>query len=361
MLFPRFAAIATAAIGLAGVARAAPVTAASLAVRATVCATPSGDAGTYSQPCDTYAQTINCPNGIRRKTVGGGGGGGVVLLVHGTGSTGPETWDNGPYIKLLPSAGPGFDVCEITLPGRSLGDVQTTSEYIAFAIQHLTAQSQTGKIGIVSHSQGGLNVQWALDFWPSSRSLVSAFVALAGDFHGTGEGPPACLVLDATTGGCDPSVIQQSVGSNFLNALNSRGGVALVPTTSVYTIFDDIIQPELIPATSLLSGATNVRLQDYCGPAYLVDHFVIPFSSFAYAVAVDALTRQATAQPASIPKNSCAWLLDDVLLNNFQRGPTILREAVADATAVITGPKVLKEPPLKPYVCARGDVTTGCT
>lgn len=196
-------------------------------------------------------------------------------------------------------------------------------------------------------------MQWALDFWPSYRPLVSAFVALAGDFHGTGEGPPACLVLDATTGGCDPcesfcllrtlprltsprpaAVIQQSVGSNFLKALSSRGGVALVPTTSVYTIFDDIIQPELINATSLLSGATNVRLQDYCGPAYLVDHFVIPFSSFAYAVAVDALTRQSTAQPASILKTSCAWLLDDVLLNNFERGPTILREAVADATCV---------------------------
>ncbi|BGP11008.1 hypothetical protein JCM10049v2_006902 [Rhodotorula toruloides] len=354
MLFPRFAVIAATAIGFAGSAKAAPVTAASLAVRATLCASPSGDAGTYSQPCDTYAQTINCPNGIRNATAG------VVLLVHGTGSTGPETWDNGPYIQLLPNAGPGFDVCKITLPGRSLGDVQTTSEYVAFAIQQLAAQSQTGKVGIVSHSQGGLNVQWALDFWPSYRPLVSAFVALAGDFHGTGEGPPACLVLDATTGGCDPSVIQQSVGSNFLNALNSRGGVALVPTTSIYTIFDDVIQPELIPATTLLSGATNVRLQDYCGPGYLVDHFVIPFASFAYAVAVDALTRQSTAQPDSVPKTSCAWLLDDVLLNNFRRGPTILREAVTDASAVITGPKVLEEPPLKPYVCARGDATTGC-
>ncbi|BGP34990.1 hypothetical protein JCM10296v2_006814 [Rhodotorula toruloides] len=286
-----------------------PVTAASLATRATLCANPSGDSGTYSQPCDTYAQTINCPNDIRRKTVGGGGGGDVVLLVHGTGSTGPETWDNGPYIKLLPKAGPGFDVCEITVPGRSLGDIQTTSEYVAFAIQQLAAQSQTGKVGIVSHSQGGLNVQWALDFWLSYRSLVSAFVALAGDFHGTGEGPPAGLVLDATTGGCDPSYSKARQTSDFkINADR--------PTSS--TTF------------------------------------------FAYAVAVDALTRQSTAQPASIPKNSCAWLLDDVLLNNFQRGPTILREAVADATAVITGPKVLKEPPLKPYVCARGDATTGC-
>ncbi|GEM10681.1 lipase B [Rhodotorula toruloides] len=354
MLFRRSAALAGALLGFPG----QPITAASLAVRATLCASPSGDAGTYSQSCDTYAHTINCPNGLQKNA------GGVVLLVHGTGSTGSETWDNGPYIQLLPNAGPGFDVCKITLPGRSLGDVQTTSEYVAFAIQNLAAHSQTGMVGIVSHSQGGLNVQWALDFWPSYRSLVSAFVALAGDFHGTGEGPPACLVLDVTTGGCDPcasTVIQQSVGSNFLKALNSRGGVALVPTTSIYTIFDDVIQPELIPTTSLLPGAMNVLLQDYCGPGYIVDHFVIPFASFAYAVAVDALTRQSTAQPASVPKTSCAWLLDDVLLNNFQRGPTILREVVNDATAVITDPKTLKEPPLKSYVCARGDLTTGCT
>lgn len=28
------------------------------------------------------------------------------------------------------------------------------------------------------------NAQWALDFWPAYRPLVSAFVGIAPDFHG---------------------------------------------------------------------------------------------------------------------------------------------------------------------------------
>ena len=62
-------------------------------------------------------------------------------------------------------------------------------------------------------------------------------------------------------GGCEPSVIQQSVGSDYLRASNRKGGYALVPTTSVYTITDDVIQPELINPTSDLAGASVITTQ----------------------------------------------------------------------------------------------------
>lgn len=48
---------------------------------------------------------ITCPTGFT------GAKNGVVFLVHGTGSTGSESWANGPYVKFLPSY--GFDVCWI--------------------------------------------------------------------------------------------------------------------------------------------------------------------------------------------------------------------------------------------------------
>jgi hypothetical protein len=70
-----------------------------------------------------------------------------------------------------------------------------------------------------------------------------------------------CTGQDLLQGGCEPSVIQQSVGSNYLQAQNRAGGSALVPTTSIYTIFDDIIQPEIINPTSELPGALNLRIQ----------------------------------------------------------------------------------------------------
>ncbi len=69
----------------------------SLHSRAT-CTSQSGDAP-YSASCDTYASAVTCPQGIKGKA------GGIVLLVHGTGSTGPESWDSGPYTQILPNKG----------------------------------------------------------------------------------------------------------------------------------------------------------------------------------------------------------------------------------------------------------------
>ena len=121
--------------------------------------------------------------------------------------------------------------------------------------------SATKNIFIIGHSQGNINIQWALAFWPSVRKHVTGFISLAGDFHGTAEGPLLCTTQNILQGGCSPSVFQQSVGSHYLAAQNAIGGSALVPTTSIYTIFDDIIQPEIINPTSELPGAVNLRIQ----------------------------------------------------------------------------------------------------
>ncbi|GAA6009593.1 hypothetical protein JCM10207_004117 [Rhodosporidiobolus poonsookiae] len=332
--------------GLIGLAAAAPAT--SLEARAN-CPTTLGNAGIFSSPCSTYVSALTCPNGIQGKKNG------AVLLVHGTGSTGAETWGDGPYLKLLPDE--DFDVCYVDLPNRSIGDIQTSSEYVAHLIPYLAARSVTGKVGLVTHSQGGLNAQWALDFWPQGRMLVSSFVAIAPPFHGTYLANPTCLVLGLVTGGCNPSVIQQSVGSNFLKALNARGGNAFVPTTSIFTAYDDIVRPQLIDSTSKLGGSKNIKVQDFCGAAYLNEHFGIPFAAYPYYLALDALKNKATADTSRVLKTSCAWVLDDYLLADFERGPAILSEIVHDALAVVTGEKSKSEPALKSYVCKRGDVS----
>jgi hypothetical protein len=46
-----------------------------------------------------------------------------------------------------------------------------------------------------------------------------------------------------------------------------------VPTVSIYTIQDDIVQPEIINPTSVLPGASSVSVQQLCGLTYLADHF----------------------------------------------------------------------------------------
>ncbi|GAA5937201.1 hypothetical protein JCM1841_002324 [Sporobolomyces salmonicolor] len=343
--------------GLATLGSTAPLdfTRAAIEARDSLCRPASKqNSGEYSLPCSTYSSALTCPNGLQKKA------GGTVLLVHGTGSTGAETWANGPYMELLPSAGPGYDVCYVNLPERALGDAQTSAEYVSYLTVALSSESATGKVSLISHSQGGLNVQWSLDFWPANRQLVKAFFAIAPDFHGTGEGPLACAALDLTEGGCNPSVLQQTVGSHFLDAINSQGGVALVGTTVAYTKEDDIIQPEILPVTSRLSGASVFAVQDLCGPLYIADHFTMTVSSAAYYLGLDALENGGTASSSHFNQASCAWTLDDVLLNNFNRLPAILSQAFHDALAVITYPKVKSEPLLRQYVCERGNAASYC-
>jgi hypothetical protein len=63
-----------------------------------------------------------------------------------------------------------------------------TAEYIAYNIKSLAQQSSTGKVFLIGHSQGNINIQWALAFWPSVRQYVEGFSSLAGDFHGESRG-----------------------------------------------------------------------------------------------------------------------------------------------------------------------------
>ncbi|KAF8313460.1 alpha/beta-hydrolase [Clavulina sp. PMI_390] len=317
----------------------------------------TGDAP-FSVDSTTLASSITCPRGIQ------GAAGGVVLLVHGTGLTGNESWAKGPYNLYLPYASPGFDVCWIDLPQMALGDAQVSAEYIAYNIPVLAAQSKTGKVAAIAHSQGaGLNVQWALDFWPSTRAYVSDYIALAPDFHGTIEGPFSCVSEDLLAGGCHYSVLQQTVGSKYLNAQNMRGGSALVATSSLFTRYDDVIQNELGPnATSILPGASNIALQDtdICGPTHLVDHFFMLIDPAAYALAYDALTHDGPASPARFDNKYC---------NSFANG-TLFGEALAQTIEDVAlgsvrlftpidsvGPRSLVEPPLKAYVCEQGQAT----
>ncbi|GAA5920267.1 hypothetical protein JCM5296_004595 [Sporobolomyces johnsonii] len=147
----RSAAFALAGLATLGAAAPLDFTRAAIETRDSFCSpTSKQNTGDFSLPCSTYLAALTCPNGIQKNA------GGVVLLVHGTGSTGAETWPNGPYMELLPSAGSGYDVCYVNLPERALGDAQTSAEYVAYLTSALSSESATGKVSLISHSQGGL-------------------------------------------------------------------------------------------------------------------------------------------------------------------------------------------------------------
>ncbi|KZP01382.1 alpha/beta-hydrolase [Calocera viscosa TUFC12733] len=302
----------------------------------------------------TMAAALTCPNGIQGKR------GGIVLLVHGTGSTGEESWAQSPYNELLPNdpLGAGYDICWVDLPQRALGDVQTSAEYVAYNIKALAPQSSTGKVAVLAHSQGaGLNVQWALDFWPTARAVTSMYIALAGDFHGTELGNDDCTPTQLANEGCVIAVVQQSVGSNYINAQNVRGGSALVPTSSIYTLYDDFVFPETAgSAVSVLSGASNIYLQqnNICGSGHQANHWAMITDTAAYGLALDALTHGGTASASRFQSIYCNEYASNHNLNLSQTSVTA-EEACLDS--LVTGPVTYSEPLLRSFVCQQGQST----
>ncbi|KAK4052967.1 hypothetical protein OIO90_004091 [Microbotryomycetes sp. JL221] len=315
----------------------------------------------YSVPQSTVQKAITCPNGIKKQR------GGIILLVHGTGSKGSESWGSGPYIKVLPTQGKKYDVCWIDLPQRSLVDAQISAEYVARAVSILAPQSSTGKVSIIGHSQGaGVNPQWAITFWPSIRSLISQYIALAPDFKGTTQG---LLLCNPVAGGalptCNPSLWQQTAGSKYLAAQNSpksgSGRTALLPTSSIYTLTDEIVQPTLprLNASAYLPGASVFALQDInvCGPLHAADHFSMVVDTAAYGLVRATLENGAPLKDLSKFDKTFCLINKDAPKLDFSAVPGLLQGVLADLIGIGTGIKSASEPTLQPYVCSRGFAT----
>lgn len=213
-----------------------------------------------------------------------------VLLVHGTFTNGWEHWGWNWYDVL---AEEGFDVCIITLPDRSFGDMQPQGEIVADAIRHIAA-STGDQVDVLGHSQGALHPRWAVKWWPDVRASVDDMVMLAGPQHGTqfggsGESPF----------GCFESCWQMMPPSQYLAALNAPllGEDDETPGdidyTSIYTAFDELVQPQVPESTSALSGGTNLLIQDVC-PGRPVEHVFMMVDG-----AVEALVRDAFVNPGA--------------------------------------------------------------
>ena len=308
-----------------------------------------GDAP-YPMSAKKMASYIDCPSSFKPNQK-------IIALYPGTGSTGQESW-HAAYLETLPANG-FSNLCVMTFPNRTLGDAQDSGALAAYSFHYISKLAGGKPITVIGHSQGNLNIQWGLTFWPSTRAAkggpVDQFISLAGDFHGTTEGALACTSQKITEGGCVPSVIQQTAGSNFLNALAKHGGTnALTNTTSIYTIEDDVISPESPPsqATSRLGSTRGgkdllvIAIQTPC-PTSVSDHLLLLVNGPAFTIAKDALVHGGVAKPSRFPANIC--------LSTTQMDPNSLNTLKAtfnDLQAVATGDgiKLLKtEPPLKAY------------
>jgi len=304
-------------------------------------------------PADQLAAALHCTAGVRNAKVT------PVLLNPATGVDDEHnySWNWEPALDKL-----GIPWCAYTAPYHTLGDIQTSGEYLVFAIR--TMYGMAGRrISIMGHSQGGMSMRWALRFWPDTRDMVDDVIGFSGSNHGTTVAGGDCAAL-----GCPPAVWQQAANARFIAALNSRAETfAGLSYTEIWTHTDEVVQPAGDAATAsaaLHTGGgriTNVAIQDVC-PADVNEHLQVgTVDPAAYALAVDALTHDGPADPARVDRAVCAqfampgvdWTSPKTLQEILESQPG-LAAVVTPGVNLVGAPEVKSEPALRCYVTAAG-------
>jgi hypothetical protein len=284
-----------------------------------------------------------------------------VLLNPATGVTAEQnySWNWEPALSRL-----GIPWCAYTAPNSTLNDIQTSGEYLVYAIRTMYALAHR-RIAIMGHSQGGMSMRWALRFWPDTRTMLADVVGFSGSNHGTTVlGPGTCETL-----GCPPADWQQLYQSPFIRALNSYAETfAGISYTEIYTHTDEVVQPNsgYDASAALHTGAgqiTNVATQQLC-PGDVDEHLAIgTIDPVAYALAIDAITHPGPANVARVAREPglCSKLympgVNPLEVNTYLQilagAPGLLSVAAGPLATATTGAPVIKSPPpLDCYVSA---------
>lgn len=266
-----------------------------------------------------------------------------VILVPGTGATGYTTFE-GNFIPLL--TGSSFaDPVWLNIPGYLLNDAQVNSEYIAYAINYISAISHNRNVSVIGWSQGNIDTQWAFKYWPSTRKITSDHVAISPDYHGT---VLANFIEPGNAVPLPPAVLQQEYNSNYITTLRSNNGdSAYVPTTTVYSgFFDEIVEPQqgtgasayLLDARNV--GVTNNEVQLICpsqAAGSFYTHEGVLYNPLAFALAEDALTH---AGPGEVSRISTSTLCPEYITSGLNLADLLITEN----SIVIAGVAILVYP-----------------
>ena len=294
-----------------------------------------------SVPAAKLRTALACVTGVRHDKRN------PILLVPGTDLT-PKTNYSWNYERAFRAR--HWSYCAVTLPQSATGNIQIAGEYVVYAIRTMAKESGR-KVDILGYSQGGMVPRWALRFWPDTRRMVQAFVALDPSNHGTVDANAACQHQ------CSAADWQQAEGSHFMHALNSFAETfAGIDYTVVYSRTDEVVVPNVNSrgSSSLHTGRghiVNIAVQQIC-PNDTSDHLAMgSYDPVGYALAVDAFQREGLARPQDISSSVCS--------EPFQPGvkaaafPSDYRNYLQQIGRAQADAKELKaEPALKCYVFA---------
>jgi triacylglycerol lipase len=288
----------------------------------------AADGPTLSVAADRLEGSLSCPGTFSPLRA-------PVLLVHGTATDSRDSWAWN-YTRVLRDL--GIPVCTVDLPDRALGDIQVSAEYVVHAIRAVAAASGK-RVAVMGHSQGNLEVRWALRWWPDLRPLVDDVISLGGPQHGASGADQVCL-----TGSCAAAAQQMRHGARFLAALNAGDETpGDSDYTSVFSATDELVQP---PSTAVLNGGVNIEVQQLC-PGRPVHHGGLLYDFVVYSVVVDALTHPGPARPARLAGDICLHTSMPGVAEPFT-GNAVLYGPAFLALVQYQKP-VAEEPPLATY------------
>jgi triacylglycerol esterase/lipase EstA (alpha/beta hydrolase family) len=261
-----------------------------------------------------------------------------VLLVHGTFADSKINW-SWNYKRTLPAR--GEPACTVDLPNLSAGDIQASSQYVVYAIRAMARRSG-GDVSVIGLSQGGLNIRWALRWWPDLRRLVDDAVLFVTPNHGSAFTNALCT----SPGVCATALYQMRSDSAFLGALNrGRETVPGVDFTEIATSDDTIF---VTPPEARLGGARNIVVQDIC-PGHKVDHVGTAYDGPTYALAVDALDHPGPAKPKRVGAAACRRDTMPGVTRAQADAKVQSYQSKLNALLGPNGPKAQGEPPLARY------------
>ena len=165
---------------------------------------------------------ISFPNGLACRQ-------NLVILMPGTGVPAIDSYSVSFIPIFAPEGIANADVMLVTVPSISLGDAQTTSEYAAFAINY-AALVLNRRATMIAFSQGNLNTQWALKYWPSTRNNLRNYVAMSPDYDGTLDASVLCNPNSLLTSNV-ATVVQDLLANRGQTGLQSILGIGAIPTS----------------------------------------------------------------------------------------------------------------------------------
>jgi hypothetical protein len=278
-----------------------------------------------------------------------------IVFIPGTADPAGSTYYFS-FTKLFTTQYTHTDPVWVNIPGNSLDDIQNNAEYVAYAINYI-ASITNHTIGVLSWSQGGIDVQWALKYWPSTRSCVSDFMAVSADFHGT----VMDILCDFPSPFCTPAISQQGYNTHFITALRRDGGdSAYIPTTSIYSSHDAIVQPQSggVNASAFIGdergvGVENVLVQDVCGGMAgggYYSHSSVLVHPLAFALFVDALEHEGPGKVARVDLDVvCGSSLAPGLGLDEFLGTEVIGDIVGPLNTLLFPHGSNSEPPLRGY------------